>query len=92
MVLLVGLRHGTCEAFLGVDNDRAIPGGTTAGRLARRALPRARRQRPGRTSDGQDIVCRELELSHTFGMGMTRGTGISVTAFSKDSPALGALA
>jgi hypothetical protein len=68
MVLLVGLRHGTCEASLGVDND------------LRYLVPRLRAAWPDvhihvRGDSGLGvprmyIVCRELNLSYTFGIGM----------------------
>jgi Transposase DDE domain group 1 len=68
MVLLVGLRHGTCEASLGVDND------------LRYLVPRLRAAWPDvhiqvRGDSGFGVprmyrVCRELGLSYTFGIGM----------------------
>ena len=51
LTLLVGLRHGTCEPSLGVDNDLRYLVGRTPSRLARRAHPRAGRQRSGRPAD-----------------------------------------
>ena len=69
MVLLVGLRHGTCHASLGADNDLRYLTGRIAGRLARRARS---------TSGGTAAwacpvmydVCQELRLTYTFGIGM----------------------
>jgi hypothetical protein len=68
MVLLVGLRHGTCEASLGVDNDLRY----LVGRL-RVAWPDVHIQVRGDSGLGVPrmyIVCRELGLSYTFGIGM----------------------
>ena len=68
MVLLVGLRHGTCEASLGVDNDLRY----LVGRL-RAAWPDVHIQVRGDSGLGVPrmyIVCRELGLSYTFGIGM----------------------
>ena len=50
MVVLVGLRHGTCHAALGADRP-AVSGGAVACGLARRPNPRPGRQRPGRPQD-----------------------------------------
>jgi DDE family transposase len=68
MVPLVGLRHGTCEASLGVDND------------LRYLVPRLRAAWPDvhiqvRGDSGLGVprmyrVCRELGLSYTFGISM----------------------
>jgi hypothetical protein len=65
---LVGLRHGTCDAFLGVDND------------LRYLVARLRAVWPDvhvhvRADSGLgvplvDDVCRELRLSYTFGIGV----------------------
>jgi len=68
MVLLVGLRHGTCEASLGVDNDLRylVP------RL-RAAWPDVHIQVRGDSGLGVPrmyIVCRELGLAYTFGIAM----------------------
>jgi hypothetical protein len=68
MVLLVGLRHGTCEASLGVDNDLRY----LVGRL-RAAWPDVHIHVRGDSGLGVPrmyIVCRELKLSYTFGIGM----------------------
>ena len=68
MVLLVGLRHGTCEASLGVDNDLRY----LVGRL-RAAWPDVHIHVRGDSGLGVPrmyIVCRELGLSYTFGIGM----------------------
>jgi hypothetical protein len=68
MVLLVGLRHGTCDAFLGVDND------------LRYLMARLRAVWPDvhvhvRADSGLGVplmydVCRELRLSYTLGIGV----------------------
>src|SRR5512144_642002 len=67
MVLLVGLRHGTCHASLGADND------------LRYLMARLRAVWPDvhvhvRADSGLGVprmydVCRELRLSYTFGIG-----------------------
>ena len=68
MVLLVGLRFGTCPAYLGVDND------------LRYLVERLRAVWPDvhihvRADSGFGVplmynVCQELRLSYTFGIGM----------------------
>ena len=68
MVLLVGLRHGTCAATLGADND------------LRSLVARLRAVWPDvhihvRADSGFGVpmmydVCQELRLSYTFGIGM----------------------
>jgi hypothetical protein len=68
MVPLVGLRHGTCDAFLGVDND------------LRYLMARLRAVWPDvhvhvRADSGLGVplmydVCRELRLSYTLGIGV----------------------
>jgi hypothetical protein len=68
MPLLVGLRHGTCEPYLGVDND------------LRYLMARLRAVWPDvhvhvRADSGLGVprmydVCRELRLSYTFGIGV----------------------
>jgi Transposase DDE domain group 1 len=68
LVLLVGLRHGTCAATLGVDND------------LRYLVARLRAVWPDvhihvRADSGFGVpmmydVCQELRLSYTFGIGM----------------------
>ena len=68
MVLLVGLRHGTCDAFLGVDNDLRY----LMGRL-RAVWPDV--QVHVRADSGLGVplmydVCQELRLSYTFGIGV----------------------
>ena len=68
MVLLVGLRHGTCHAALGADNDLQY----LAGRL-RAVWPDV--QIHVRGDSGLGIprmydVCQELRLTYTFGIGM----------------------
>lgn len=68
MVVLVGLRHGICSAFLGADNDLRY----LAGRL-RAVWPDVRIHVRGDSGFGVPLmyhVCRELELSYTFGIGM----------------------
>jgi hypothetical protein len=68
MVLLVGLRHGTCHAALGADHDLRY----LAGRL-RAAWPDVRIHVRGDSGLGVPRmydVCRELRLSYTFGIGM----------------------
>jgi hypothetical protein len=68
MAPLVGLRHGTCDAFLGVDNDLRY----LVGRL--RALwPDVHVHVRGDSGLGVPLmydVCRELRLSYTFGIGV----------------------
>ena len=68
MVILIGLRHGTCEASLGVDNDLRY----LVARL-RAAWPDVHIHVRGDSGFGVPrmyIVCRELRLSYTFGIGM----------------------
>ncbi len=68
MVLLVGLRHGTCAATLGVDDDLRY----LVGRL-RAAWPDVRIHARADSGFGVPLmydVCRELRLSYTFGIGM----------------------
>jgi len=68
MVLLVGLRHGTCEASLGVNNDLRY----LVGRL-RAVWPEVHIHVRGDSGLGVPrmyVVCRELRLSYTFGIGM----------------------
>jgi hypothetical protein len=68
MVLLVGLRHGTCGAFLGADNDLRY----LMGRL-RAVWPDVQIHVRGDSGFGVPLmsqVCRELRLSYTFGIGM----------------------
>src|SRR5512144_1751853 len=68
MVLLVGLRHGTCHASLGADNDLRY----LAGRL--RALwPDVQLHVRGDSGLGvprRYEICQELRLTYTFGIGM----------------------
>src|SRR4051794_19956012 len=67
MVLLAGLRHGTCEASLGVDNDLRY----LTGRL-RAVWPDVHIHVRGDSGLGVPLmydVCRELRLSYTFGIG-----------------------
>jgi len=68
MVLLVGLRHGTSEAALGVDNDLRY----LMGRL-RAVWPDVQVHVRGDSGLGvprMSDVCRELRLSYTFGIGV----------------------
>jgi hypothetical protein len=68
MVLLVGLRHGTCEASLGVDNDLRY----LMGRL-RAVWPDVHVHVRGDSGLGVPLmydVCQELRLSYTFGIGV----------------------
>lgn len=68
MVLLVGLRHGTCEAWLGVDNDLRY----LMGRL-RAVWPDVHVHVRGDSGLGVPLmydVCQELRLSYTFGIGV----------------------
>lgn len=68
MVVLVGLRHGTCEASLGVDNDLRY----LVTRL-RAVWPDVHIHVRGDSGFGVPrmyIACRELRLSYTFGIGM----------------------
>jgi hypothetical protein len=67
MAPLVGLRHGTCDAFLGVDNDPRY----LIGRL-RAVWPDVHVHVRGDSGLGVPLlydVCRELGLSYTFGIG-----------------------
>jgi Transposase DDE domain group 1 len=68
MALLVGLRHGTCHASLGGENDLRY----LMGRL-RAAWPDVRVHVRGDSGLGVPRmygVCRELRLTYTFGIGM----------------------
>lgn len=68
MVALVGLRHGTCSAFLGADNDLRY----LVGRL-RAVWPNVRIHVRADSGFGVPLmyqVCYELEISYTFGIGM----------------------
>ena len=68
MVLLVGLRHGTCEPWLGVDNDLRY----LLGRL-RAVWPDVHVHVRGDSGLGVPRmydVCQELGLSYTFGIGV----------------------
>jgi len=68
LVLLVGLRHGTCAATLGVDNDLRY----LVGRL-RAAWPDVHIHARADSGFGVPLmydVCQELRLSYTFGIGM----------------------
>ena len=68
MAPLVGLRHGTCDAFLGVDNDLRY----LMGRL-RAVWPDVHVHVRADSGLGVPLmydVCRELRLSYTFGIGV----------------------
>jgi hypothetical protein len=68
MAPLVGLRHGTCDAFLGVDNDLRY----LIGRL-RAVWPDVHVHVRADSGLGVPLmydVCRELRLSYTFGIGV----------------------
>jgi Transposase DDE domain group 1 len=68
MVPLIGLRHGTCDAFLGVDNDLRY----LIGRL-RAVWPDVHVHVRADSGLGVPLmydVCRELRLSYTFGIGV----------------------
>src|SRR5512147_1162815 len=68
MALLVGLRHGTCHASLGADNDLRY----LMGRL-RAVWPDVQVHVRGDSGLGVPLmydVCRELRLTYTFGIGM----------------------
>jgi hypothetical protein len=68
MVLLVGLRHGTCHAALGADNDLRY----LMGRL-RAVWPDVQVHVRGDSGLGVPRMyeaCRELRLDYTFGIGM----------------------
>jgi len=68
LVVLVGLRHGTCEPSLGVDNDLRY----LVGRM-RAVWPDVHIHVRGDSGLGVPRmyeVCRELRLSYTFGLGM----------------------
>jgi hypothetical protein len=68
MVLLVGLRHGTCHASLGADDDLRY----LLGRL-RATWPDVHVHVRGDSGLGVPRmydVCRELRLTYTFGIGM----------------------
>ena len=67
-VLLVGLRHGTCHAALGADDDLRY----LAGRL-RAVWPDVQLHLRGDSGFGIPMmynVCEELRVSYTFGLGM----------------------
>jgi Transposase DDE domain group 1 len=68
MTLLIGLRHGTCSATLGVDNDLRY----LVGRL-RAVWPDVHIHVRADSGFGVPMmynVCQELRLSYTFGIGM----------------------
>jgi len=68
MVVLVGLRHGTCHASLGADNDLRY----LMGRL-RAVWPDVQIEIRGDSGFGVPKmydVCQELKLDFTFGIGM----------------------
>jgi hypothetical protein len=68
MTVLVGLRHGTCEPWLGVDNDLRY----LLGRL-RAVWPDVHVHVRGDSGLGVPLmydVCQELGLTYTFGIGV----------------------
>ena len=68
MVLLIGLRHGTCSASLGVDNDLRY-----LVRRLRAVWPDVHIHVRADSGFGVPLmydVCQELRLSYTFGIGM----------------------
>jgi hypothetical protein len=68
LVLLVGLRHGTCPAYLGADEDLRY----VLGRL-RAVWPDVQVHIRGDSGFGVPVmyqVCRERNLTYTFGIGM----------------------
>jgi hypothetical protein len=68
MVLLVGLRHGTCAAALGADDDLRY----LVGRL-RAAWPDVQIHVRGDSGFGVPLmydICEELRLTYTFGIGL----------------------
>lgn len=68
MVLLIGLRHGTCEPYLGVDTDLRY----LMGRL-REVWPDVHvhvRADSGLSVPLMYDVCEELGIEYTFGLGM----------------------
>jgi len=68
MVTLVGLRYGTCPAYLGADNDLRY----LVSKL-RAVWPDVHIHVRGDSGFGVPVmynVCRELRLSYTFGIGM----------------------
>jgi hypothetical protein len=68
MTLLVGLRYGTCPAYLGADNDLRY----LVSRL-RAVWPDVHIHVRGDSGFGAPVmyrVCRELRLSYTFGIAM----------------------
>ena len=68
MVLLAGLRHGTCEASLGADNDLHYL--RRRSRVAGLDVHIHVRGDSGLGVPRMYIACRELGLSYTFGIGM----------------------
>ncbi len=76
MVLLVGLRHGTCHAALGANDDLRY----LMGRL-RATWPDVQVHVRGDSGLGvprMDDVCRELRLTSTFGVGMNSRLRVSL--------------
>jgi hypothetical protein len=68
MVALVGLRHGTCTASLGADDDLRY----LAGRIRER-FPDVEIDLRGDSGFGLPLmydVCEELKITHTFGLSM----------------------
>jgi hypothetical protein len=68
MVALVGLRHGTCTASLGADDDLRY-----LARRIRERFPHVEIVVRGDSGFGTPLmynVCEELQLTHTFGLSM----------------------
>jgi hypothetical protein len=83
MVPLVGLRHGTCDAFLGVDNDLRY----LMGRL-RAVWPDVHVHVRADSGLGVPLmydVCRELRLSYTFGIGVNSRLQVMSDALMKQA-------
>lgn len=83
MVLLVGLRHGTCAAFLGANNDLRY----LVGRL-RAVWPDVQIHVRGDSGFGVPLmydVCQELRLSYTLGIGMNSRLRAMSDALLKDA-------
>ncbi|WP_406700888.1 IS1380 family transposase [Singulisphaera sp. Ch08] len=83
MVLLVGLRYGTCAAFLGANNDLRY----LVGRL-RAVWPDVQIHVRGDSGFGVPLmydVCQELRLSYTLGIGMNSRLRAMSDALLKDA-------
>ena len=85
LVLLVGLRHGTCHASLGADNDLRY----LMERL-RAVWPDVQVHVRGDSGLGVPLmydVCRELRLSYTFGIGLNSRLGARSEALLEEAVA-----